>query len=146
MKALLLFVPALLMATPAAASPKDEPEFGEVMRTLNDPRMADQFATMAQALSKALLNMPVGEIQAAIEGRPATAADKRLTVRDIGRADDPNFEKNLERQIAAAKPAIQSSMKAMASALPAMTKAMEGAAEAMERAMTNMPSPTYPKR
>ncbi len=29
-----------------------------------------------QALSRAFLNLPVGEVQAAVEGRPPTPADK----------------------------------------------------------------------
>ena len=32
-------------------------------------------------MSKAFLNLPVGEVEAAVEGRPVTSADKRRTVR-----------------------------------------------------------------
>jgi len=69
-----------------------------------------------------------------------------MTVRDLGRQGDPNFERNLQQQVANAKPMIDQGMKALASALPAMMQGMEQAEKAMERAAANMPDPTYPKR
>ena len=146
MKPFLLFVPALLIAAPAAAQPAPTPDLGEVTRVLNDPRLADQFGSIARALSKAVLDMPVGEIQAAVEGRPVTPADKARTVRELGRAGNPNFERDLDRQIANAEPAIRNGMKAMSASIPAMMQAMTNIAAELERATANLPSPTHPKR
>jgi phage-related minor tail protein len=88
-------------------------------------------------------------MQAAAEGREPTAADKNRTLRDMA-GRDPNFERNVERQVAEAVPRMQATMKAMAASLPAMAKALEQAAEQMEgtidRATANMPTPGYPKR
>ena len=142
MKSLLLFVPALLVATPAAAAPAADADINEITRILNDPRMVDQMTSITQALSTAVLNMPVGEIQAAVEGRPVTSADRLRTVR----TETGMSEQQLHAQIAATKPAIQAGMKAVSAAIPAMMQAMTGMAEQMERAMANMPDPTYPKR
>ena len=50
---------------------------------------------MLGALSKAFMNLPVGEIEAAVEGRPVTAADRNRTVRDVAGGGDPNFEREL---------------------------------------------------
>ena len=141
MKAL-LFVPLMLIAVPAAAQPTADPDVGEMTRILNDPRIADQMTSVARAMSKAVLDMPVGEIQAAVEGRPVTPADKRRTVR----SETGMSEQQLDAQIAAAQPAIRNGMKAMSAAIPAMMQAMTGMAEAMERAVANMPDPTYPRR
>ena len=69
-----------------------------------------------------------------------------MTVRDLGRRDDKQFDRHVQEQIAGARPMIEQSMKAMAAALPAMMKSMEEAGNAMERAIANMPDPTYPKR
>ena len=117
-----------------------------MQRVLNDPAMADRLSGMMQAMSQAFLNLPVGEIQAAAEGRKPTAAERRMTVRDVGRRDDPKFERNFERQMANSKPMIQQSMRALSTALPAMMKGMEDMGRALERAAANMPDPTYPKR
>jgi hypothetical protein len=130
---------------PALAEPAPQPA-PKVPPQLLDPRMADRLADTMQSLSKALLNLPVGEVQAAVEGREPTAADKKLTVRDLGRRDDPNFDKNFRQQIAQARPAIEKSMKAMSAALPAIEKALDDAGRALDRAAANMPDPTYPQR
>ena len=142
MKTTLLFVPVLLAAAPAAAAPRADADVGEITQILSDPRMVDQMTAMTRALSKAVLNMPVGEIQAAVEGRPATPADKARTVR----TETGMSEQQLDAQIAATKPAIQAGMKAASAAIPAMMQAMTGVAAEMERAIANMPDPTYPRR
>ena len=142
-----LFLPLLMIAAPAAAQtpPRPQPP-ADMQRVLNDPAMADRLANVMQALSNAFLNLPVGEVQAAVEGRPATPAEKRLTVRDMGRRDDPNFDREFQRQMSQARPMIQHSMKAMQTALPAMIHGLEEAGQAMDRAVQNMPRPDYPKR
>jgi hypothetical protein len=96
-----------------------------------------------------MLDLPVGELQAAVEGREPSAADKRRTIRDMA-GRDPDLERKVERQVADAVPRMQAGMKAMAASVPAMARALEQAAEQMEssidRATANMPTPGYPKR
>jgi hypothetical protein len=150
MRPLLALLPLALCAGPALAqAPRPAPPVPpavEMQQRLNDPAMADRLTKMMQALSKAFLDLPVGEVQAAVEGRAPTAAEKKLTVRDLGRRDDPNFERNLQRQVAQSGPMIRQSMKALSDAIPAMLKGLEDVQESIERAAANMPDPTYPKR
>jgi len=156
MRATLMLLPLLLGATPALAqapapaAPPPQPQqsqgTAEMQRVLNDPAMAARMANVMEAMSKVFLTLPVGEIEAAVEGRKPTAAERRRTVRDVGRRDDPNFDRNFRQQIAATKPMIEGGMKALSEALPAMMKGMEEAGKALERAAANMPDPTYPKR
>ena len=121
----------------------------EIPAELTDPAMAQTLAKMLGSLTKAMMDMPVGELQAAAEGRPPTPADKARTVRDVA-GRDPNFERNIESQVALAVPRMQTGMKAMAASLPGMMKALEQAAEQMEssldRATANLPQPGYPRR
>lgn len=142
----LLAIPLALVAAPLAAQPAPQPGHIQIPSELTDPAMADKLANMLQALSKAFLNLPVGEVQAAVEGRQPTADERRLTVRDMGRRDDPNFDRNFEQQIAQSKPVIRQSMKAFSQALPAITRALSEAGRQMERATANMPQPDYPRR
>ena len=146
MRALMVLAPLALLAAPAAAAEPERDSDFEIPAELTDPKMVERLTDMMQVLSKAFLNLPVGEIQAAAEGRRATEHDKGVTLRDVGRKDDPHFERNLERQIAEAKPAMQSAMQAMANALPAMMKGMSEARKELERTTANMPRPDYPKR
>jgi hypothetical protein len=142
MRLQLALVPLLFSATPALA----QAPAPQVPPQLTDPAIADKLANVAQALSKAVLDLPVGEVQAAIERRKPTAGDRKLTVRDLGRREDPNFERNLRQQMAQAKPMVEQSMKALADALPSMMQGLQQAQKSLERAAANMPQPGYPKR
>ena len=150
MRTSLLVLPLALIAAPALAqapsAPAAPPEAITIPPELTDPAMAERLARMMQSMSKAFLDLPVGEIEAAAEGRPVTRADRRRTLRELGRKDDPNFERNLDQTLANSRVAIQASMKAMAAALPAMMKGLAEASRELEKATANMPSPTYPKR
>lgn len=142
----LLFLAPLLIA--AAPPPADSPahsaarKMDEVDRVLNDPRTMEQITRSMQAMTDAFLKLPVGELEAAFEGRSATAAEKRRTVRDVAGANGAD----LKRQIAEARPMIEQSVNAMKASIPALVKSFEEAGKAIERAQANMPTPGYPKR
>ena len=149
MRMLAAFTACLLISAPAAAA-EPAPDNGfEIPAELTDPAMAETLGKMFGALTRTVMDMPVGEMQAALEGRQPTAADKNRTVRDVA-GRDPNFERQVEAQAAQAVPRMQAGLKAMASSLPVMMKALEQAAEQMEggidRATANLPQPGYPKR
>ena len=146
MRAVLILLPVLLAASPAlAAQPLPQPLPAPVLPpVLTDPAMADQLGRAAGAVTRSLMNLPVGELEAAIEGRPATRADRARTVRDsIG---DPDVERRIERQAAASGRTIQAASQALASSLPAILEAIDGAAADIERVVGNLPDPTYPRR
>ena len=143
MRFLLIALPLTLIATPAMAQPARAPE---LPRELTDPAMADKLGKMAGALSRALLDLNVGEVQAAVEGRPVTQADRRRTVRDMAARGDPNIERNIERQAATSGAAIQAGATAIAAALPAIIDAIDRAGADIDRATANLPHPGYPRR
>jgi len=149
MRALFALAPLAIIAAPAAAAePVNDSDF-QIPAELTDPAMAQTLGKMLAGLTKAMMDMPVGEVQAAVEGREPTAADKARTVRELA-GRDPNFERKVEQQVAQSVPRMQAGMKAMAKSLPAMAKALEKAADEMEdsldRATANLPQPGYPKR
>jgi hypothetical protein len=67
-------------------------------------------------------------------------------VRELGRKDDPNFERNFQRDLAESGVMTQAGIKAFVAALPAMMKGLTEAGRELEKATSNLPSPTYPKR
>jgi hypothetical protein len=143
MRASLILIPALVaLGAPAAAqSNPSEPQL-QVPPELADPAFAERLSRVTTALSKALLDLRVGEIKAAAEGRQPTPAERKQTVRDVGRIDD----KDLERRVAEARPQIEQSVRALQQALPEMMKSFGQVQKSLERAAANMPDPTYPKR
>jgi len=136
-------LPIALLASPVAAQTADPIQ---IPPELTDPATMARVGDMVGALSHAFMNLPVGEIEAAAQGRPATPADHNRTLRDVAGRGDPNFEQNLQRQIAASQVTMQASMKAMAAAMPAISRALSEAGREIERATANLPSPTYPRR
>lgn len=145
-------IPLLVLATISApalaqtAGGLSTVETQQVQRGLTDPAVTERLTGMLPALGEALLNMPVGEIKAAAEGRRASETEKRQTVRDLGRRSDPNFDRNLRRDLAASGETMKAGMRAMANALPAMMEGMQKAMGELEKATANLPSPVYPVR
>ena len=142
MRGHLLLIPLALVAAPAVAQTAPAAEQIVVPPELNDPAMTDKLVDVMQALSKAFLNLPVGEVEAAIEGRRATSADKRRTVR----SESGMSEQQMKAHIEQSRPMMHAGMKAMMAALPAMMKGMSEAGKELEKATSNLPQPGYPKR
>ncbi len=138
MRLKLLTIPLLLCSMPAFAQAPDR----QVPRELTDPATVEKLAKAMDAIADSFLKLPVGEFQAAIEGREPTAGDKRKTVRSESKIS----ERELRRQIAEAKPMMREGFRQLAATLPAMMKSVEEMERAVERAATNLPDPTYPKQ
>ena len=146
MRITLVLLPLALTGAPAfaqAAAPAAPAQpVVQLPPVLADPATADRLADTLQSLSSALLNLPVGEVQAAIEGRKATAADRRRTVRSETGISD----RELQARIAAAKPQVEQSIRAVNQALPEISADLQHARQSLERALANMPDPNYPRR
>ena len=142
MRALLLALPLALIPVPASAAPAEAPQT-QIPPELSDPAVADKLTRALGPLSRALMNMPVGELEAALSGREPTAADRSKRLADqIG----PEGQKDVEATIAAAGPQMRAMQKALVASLPAIMSALGGMEKELERAAANMPDPTYPKR
>jgi hypothetical protein len=146
MRALLILAPLMMAASPALAAPPPPPPspLPALPPVLTDPRMADQLGRIAGALTRSLMDVRMGEVEAAIEGRPVTRADRQRTLRDEIGGRSP--ERSVEQQAAASGRAIQAVTRAVAGSLPAIIGAVEGAAADIDRATGNLPSPVYPRR
>ena len=141
MRKSLILLPLLFAAAPAVAQPAPQ-----LPPQLTDPATAQKLSNAMQALSGVFLNMKVGEVQAALEGRQATPAERNMTVRDMARRGDPDFDRHFQQQMANVGPTVQRSMRALNQALPAMMKGLADAEKSLDRAIANLPDPTYPKR
>jgi len=141
MRKSLIILPLLVAATPVAAQPVPQlpPE-------LTDPRTAQKLANAMQALSTALLNVRVGEVKAALEGREASAEERNMTVGDLARRNDPDFDRHMQQRVASVGPMMQQGVRTLNQALPAMMKGLHDAEKSLDRAISNLPDPTYPRR
>ena len=130
----------LLIAAPAVAQVAAPREPIVIPPELTSPETAKKLGKMVGPLSKALMSLPVGEIEAIAEGREPTAADKRRTIRDM------TGDRDIERELANAGPVIEQSMKRLTAMLPVLMRSLEGLGDELEKATANMPQPGYPNR
>jgi hypothetical protein len=93
-----------------------------------------------------MLDLKIGAVQAAIEGRQPTPAERNLSLGDLARRNDPQIDRHLQQQIATAKPKIEQSIHALNQALPEINADLQRAHQALQRAIANMPDPNYPRR
>ena len=144
---ILLLTPLLALASPALAQSAPygpAPYDNAIPHELTDPAMPAQLGRMAGALTKALMTMPIGEVQAAIEGRPTAPADRNRTIGST--MGGPGMERQIEQQVASSAGTLQSSARALQRAMPQIERALGQAAADIERATANLPDPTYPRR
>ena len=141
MRKTLLIFPLLLSATPAMAQPMPQlpPE-------LTDPRTAQKLANAMQLLSQAFLNVRVGEVKAALEGREASPQERNMTVGDLARQKDPDFDRHLQQRVASVGPIGKQGVKTLNQTLPAIMHDLADAEKSLDRAVANLPDPTYPRR
>jgi hypothetical protein len=141
MRAFLIALPLALAAAPAAAAPDPG---RQLPPELSDPAIADKLGNMLGPLMRAMMDMPLGEMEAAIAGREPTPADKSRRVRDA--VGGPDAERKLQADLAAAGPQMRAMQKALVASLPALMGALSGMEKELEKATANLPDPTYPKR
>ena len=142
MRKTVLLVSTLLIAAPAAA----QPIAPQLPIVLTDPASAQRLTGVLDAITDAVLSMRVGEVRAAIDGRDATPQERAMTVRDMARRDDPDFDRHLRGKLAAVGPTIQQNAQAVNRALPVVMRSLDDAQRSIERAVANLPDPTYPRR
>ena len=142
----LLILPLLSLATPGLAQTYPMPSPIPLPPRMMDPALPSQLSRIAGALTHSFMNIPVGELEAAIEGRPAYPADRRKTVGSEISRDNPYVEQDIQREVASTTSAVQSSARAMQRAMPAIQQAIGQAAATIERETANLPSPNPPYR
>ncbi len=142
MRKSILAISTLLIAAPAVAQPV-APQLPPV---LTDPASAQRLTGVLDAITDAVLSIRVGEVRAAVEGRDATPQERAMTVRDMARRDDPDFDRHLQGRLAAVGPTIQQSAQAVNRAMPVVMRSLDDAQRSIERAVANLPDPTYPRR
>ena len=140
MRLYLLAAPLLLTASAAIAAPGQPEPAIEIPPAMTDPHFIDRLMGMSDALSKAFLDLRVGEIEAAAEGRQPSAEDRNRTVGQVVRISP----QELDRQIAEARPQVEAATQALARELPKISRQLSELARSLQRAADNMPQPYNP--
>ncbi|GAA4001058.1 hypothetical protein [Sphingomonas humi] len=141
----LLFVALLASAAPVAAQvpsrPPEPQRPADLPPEITDGRMIDQLGSMVGAVTKAFLNLPIGEVEAAVENRPVTREDRRRTVG----TESGMSERDITAGVEESKVAVKSGGQAIARSLPVIRDALNRAGDEIARATANIPQPGYPR-
>ena len=139
MRSTLALAPLLLLAAPAAAQSAPPPQLPP---EITDGRAMDQLGSVMGAIARAFLDLPVGELEAAIENRRVTRDDRSKTVRSVSGMSERELQQDIREGTEVAKAGTQ----AMVRSLPVITRALNEAGDQIGRAIANMPSPVYPRQ
>lgn len=136
MRTIILALPLLLGSTPLCAQ----------VAPVIPPSAVDRATSTVGAITDAILDLRIGKLKAAIDGRQPTMAERQMTIRDLEARKDPNFEGKLRQQIAEARPALREGIARVNDAVPEVMDDLQRAGEALQRATANLPDPSYPRR
>lgn len=140
----LILLPLLLSATPAFA--QAAPPSIQLPRELTDPEEQMRLAGKLQAISSAVMNIRIGDVSAALEGREATPRERNMTLGDLARQKDPTFDRDVAHAVATVGPKVQRSLQVLNRALPQVLSEADRLQRSVERAVSNLPDPNYPVR
>lgn len=147
MRCTAVLLAATALSTAASAEPTRQPAPSDVeaaQKALRDPRTAETMSRVTGALARAVMALPVGELEAAVEGRAPNEADRKRTVQDS--LGGPAEAARIEREVAGSGAQMQAMGNALANALPGMIAAAGAMQKEVEKATANLPDPTYPRR
>lgn len=112
--------PALAQDLPREAAREMEAGLGEL---LSDPTLPDRMAAMTVALAGALEAMPLGEIEAAMDGRVATPEERARTLGDTIAIDREALADQTRTAMIDNRETMQRSARSLALMLPVIAKA-----------------------
>lgn len=136
-------LPLILVASPTLAE-HPAPIALQLPPELSDLTMADRLGRMANTLTRALMDLPIGELEAAAQGREPTPVDRTKRVRDM--LARPGLEHELEAKVTASGRAMQAMARILAQSLPSIMATLDETQRSLERVTANIPDPTYPRR
>jgi hypothetical protein len=137
MRAFLIPLGAIaLVATPAPAQPREE----QALR--GGAAAVRQAAPMLDRSADAALELDIGPILDAL--RPWSPRGRHMTLRELARRDDPDFDRKLRRSIYRGSARAAATLDAMATAAPALRQSLRQMEAAIAGAMSEARQPLPP--
>jgi len=126
-----------LLTAPAAAQPREEQALrggAEVMR---------QAAPMLDRSADSALELDIGPILDALH--PYSPRGRSMTLRELGRRDDPDFDRKLRRSIYRGSARAAATLDAMATAAPSLRRSLREMEAAIAGAVIEADRPLPPR-
>lgn len=127
---------------PAPLDPRDE----EIVAAVPDAGEIQEMGEVAARATDAILDVPIGPLREAIEGRRLDPRERQETLGDHAAKDDPYFRERMRDQIAVASVAMGALAERMAVLTPVLRDTIEDAARRVEDAARGLPPYDYDPR
>ncbi|HEY0625445.1 MAG TPA: hypothetical protein VGD10_01800 [Allosphingosinicella sp.] len=124
------------------ANPRDQ----EIARDVPDAREIEQMGEVAARAADAILDVPVGPLREAIEGRKLSRREREETLGDRAAKDDPYIRERMQDQMRTATVALGALTEQMAVMAPVLQRTLEDVERRMEDAVRGVPSRDYDRR
>ena len=142
MRTILISFGALtLIATPALAQPREPQREERALR--GGAEMVRQAGPMVDRSVDSALELDVGPLLDAL--RPWTPRGRRMTLRELGRRDDPDFDRKLRRSIYRGSARAAATLDAMATAAPSLRRSLREMEAAIAGAVVEARRPLPPE-
>ena len=135
-------VPAAPAIPVAPADPRDD----ELRRNLPDPRELEAMGDNATRVLDALMNVPIGPLREAVEGRKLSRKEREETLGDQARKDDPHFRERMRDQMGMATVTLGVLADQMAVMAPVLRRTLEEAQRRVEDAARTAPPRDYDRK
>jgi len=160
LRKILMAAATLAIAGPAAAqqqqvpnaqtgvvpAPLPDPRDEELRRSLPDPRELKELGETATRAVDALMNVPIGPLREAVEGRKLSPKERQETLGDHARKDDPYIRERMRDQMGVATVTLGVLAEQMAVMTPVLRRTLEEAQRRVEEAARGTPPRNYDRR
>jgi len=130
------------VAPPPPIDPRDE----AILRAVPGPQELERVGDVTAATVDAILDVPIGPLREAIEGRRLSRREREETLGDHARKDDPYFRERMRDQITIASAAVGVLAEQMAVMTPVLRQTLEDAQRRVEEAARGVPPREYDRR
>jgi len=130
-------------AQPApSADPRDE----ELRRNMPSATEMKEMGEVAARAVEAMMDVPIGPLREAVEGRKLSPRERNETIGDHARRDDPHFKERMRDQIGLATVALGALAEQMTVMGPVLRRTLEDVSRRVEDAARAAPQRPYERK
>lgn len=126
-------------APQAAPAPAVDPRDEEIRRNLPNPAEMKQMGEATARMMEAMMDVPIGPLREAAEGRKLSRREREETIGDHARRGDPQFKERMRDQIGLATVAMGALAEQMVVMAPVLRRTLEDVERRMEAAARTVP-------
>ena len=130
----------------ATTAPRPDPRDEELRRNMPDPAELKAMGDVAARAMEAMMDVPIGPLREAVEGRKLSRKEREETLGDVARRDDRQFKERMRGQMGVASIAMAALMEQMVTIAPVLRNTLEDVSRRVEDAARAAPQRPYERK